>query len=385
MRAGIYFHIPFCKQACHYCDFHFVTSQKNRPALLTAMKKELQLQKANGFLPAGMPIGSLYFGGGTPSLLSGEEIQRLIDQADQFFDLTEVEEITLEANPDDLSAEKLQAFRHAGINRFSIGVQSFFDEDLQWMNRAHRADEAVAAIQRAQDAGFSNLTIDLIYGYPLLTHSKWEANIQRVIDLHIPHISAYSMTVEPRTALGTFVRRGEQPPMDDEQSAQQFEYLMDRLAGEGYGHYEISNWAKPGWEAIHNSSYWKGHPYLGIGPSAHSYNGFDRQWNISNNPQYIRAILDTDTIPAERETLSNHDRINEYIMTSLRTSAGLDLAWMQGHFSEAVAAELAPGLATFIQQGLLTRSADRFMLTRSGKLMADRVAAELFISAPDGH
>lgn len=353
--------------------------------MLAAMGKELRLQRNAGFLPTQVQIGSIYFGGGTPSLLAGEEIAGLMDHAATNFDLSQVREITLEANPDDLTGTKLDELRRAGINRLSIGVQSFFDEDLQWMNRAHRAREAESAIRCAQDAGFSNITLDLIYGYPLLSDAKWEANISKALDLDIPHISAYSMTVEPRTVLGARVRTGQQPPMDDEQSARQFEILMDQLAEAGYEHYEISNWAKPGAEAVHNSSYWKGQPYLGIGPSAHSYNGSQRQWNISNNARYMRALTE-DTIPYEQETLSQHDRLNEYIMTTLRTADGLDLNWVEQHFGAESKAILVKGLRRYELQGLLkvgeagALQESRYRLTRKGKLMADRVAADLFFS-----
>ena len=347
--------------------------------MVGAMEKELRLQKEAGFLPNNARVGSVYFGGGTPSLLGGTEVGRLIDRAGTYFELSEVKEITLEANPDDLTADKLRELRYSGINRFSIGVQSFFDEDLHWMNRAHRAQEAESAIKRAQDAGFPNLTVDLIYGYPLLSDTKWDTNIGKLLNFEVPHISAYSMTVEPRTTLGTLVRKGQEPAMDEEQSARQFEYLMDRLAGAGYHHYEISNWARAGSEAIHNSSYWKGQPYLGIGPSAHSYNIEHRQWNIANNARYMRAIADENAIPFERETLTDEDRINEYMMTSLRTSEGLDLNRIRSQFGVQVAAKLAVDLSPFEQQDLVFRKADRFLLTRAGKLLADRIAAELFV------
>src|SRR5690554_464834 len=374
--AGIYFHIPFCKQACHYCDFHFSTSLQYKGDLLKAMQKELEMRKE--YL-SGQTIESIYFGGGTPSLLNETEISRLIDGVGKYHTISSDVEITLEANPDDLNSAKVADFRKTAINRFSIGIQSFFEEDLKWMNRAHNASEAESAIKRVQDAGFENITADLIYGFPLLSDQKWESNIRQLVSMGIPHISAYSMTVEPQTALGAYVRKGKESPMDDDQSAMQFEYLMDRLVEAKFAHYEISNWAKPGSEAIHNSNYWKGQPYLGVGPSAHSYNGDHRQWNINNNARYIQSIAEKDVIPFQRETLSEEDRINEYIMTSLRTSYGLDLAWVKNRFGESISNQLAEDLAVFDSQDLVFRIEDRFVLTRGGKLLADRIASDLFV------
>jgi len=328
---------------------------------------------------SGQTIESIYFGGGTPSLLNETEISRLIDGVGKYHTISSDVEITLEANPDDLNSAKVADFRKTAINRFSIGIQSFFEEDLKWMNRAHNASEAESAIKRVQDAGFENITADLIYGFPLLSDQKWESNIRQLVSMGIPHISAYSMTVEPQTALGAYVRKGKESPMDDDQSAMQFEYLMDRLVEAKFAHYEISNWAKPGSEAIHNSNYWKGQPYLGVGPSAHSYNGDHRQWNINNNARYIQSIAEKDVIPFQRETLSEEDRINEYIMTSLRTSYGLDLAWVKNRFGESISNQLTEGLAVYEPQDLVFRIEDRFVLTRGGKLLADRIAADLFV------
>lgn len=388
--AGIYFHIPFCKQACHYCDFHFVTSLKYKSEMLQAMQQELRTQAAADFFKGENRLQSIYFGGGTPSILEPEEIAGLLQLCAELFDTKALQEVTLEANPDDLSRDKIQGFRQAGINRLSIGVQSFFEDDLRWMNRAHGAGEAESAIQNAQEAGITNITADLIYGYPLLSDEKWDQNISILTRLGVPHISAYSMTVEPRTALGTLVRRGQEPPMDEDQSAKQFEYLMDRLAELGYAHYEISNWALPGNRAIHNANYWRGLPYLGIGPSAHSYDGNRRYWNASNNPKYIKSIQIGGVPAAEEEWLSTEDRLNEYIMTSLRTSWGLDLKWVKGRFERKFWGPLEEGLEAFEKQGLVQRKtqtteaesgenqAEKFTLTRSGKLLADRIASDLF-------
>ncbi len=373
--AGIYFHIPFCKQACHYCDFHFSTSLKQRDAMLEAMHAELALQ--SDYL-AGQSIATIYFGGGTPSLLAADDIQRLIDRVAQLFGIQTGAEITLEANPDDLDRATVLALkRHAAVNRFSIGIQSFFAEDLRWMNRAHDADEAQQAIGHVQDAGFDNITADLIFGYPLLTESKWQYNVGRLVALGIPHISAYGMTVEPRTALAAFIRKGRQSPMDDEQAAGQFEYLMDTLEAAGYEQYEISNFARPGRHARHNSNYWKGIPYLGIGPSAHAFDGHARQWNVRNNARYIRAIQ-AGQVPFEREELRPMDRLNEYIMTALRTAWGLDLDVVTQRFGGEYAHTLYKGLEPFVANDAVSLTGQVATLTRKGKLLADYIAAELF-------
>lgn len=372
--AGIYFHIPFCKQACHYCDFHFSTSLKYREEMLAAMEKEISLQ--TGYLDD-KRIESIYFGGGTPSLLEADDISRLIDTVAFHFDILPDAEITLEANPDDLDGRKVTAMQHTPINRFSIGIQSFFEEDLRWMNRAHSAVEASKAIQRVQDSGYNNITADLIYGYPLLTNRKWHQNIDRLLDFGIPHVSAYGMTVEPQTALAAFIRKGKQSPINEEQSAIQFELLMERLIAAGYEQYEISNFAKPGKYAHHNSNYWKGVPYLGIGPSAHSFDGNTRQWNVRNNARYIQSIQ-TGIVPYEREELSMRDRLNEYIMTALRTVWGLDLDDVKRCFGATYSEVLRLELQPFVSRGEVVLIGQIATLTRSGKLLADRIASELF-------
>jgi len=374
--AGIYFHIPFCKQACHYCDFHFSTSLKYRKEMLDAMEKEISLQAR---YVSSAAIESIYFGGGTPSLLEADDISRLIDAIAHHFDIQTDAEITIEANPDDLDDLMVMALKGTPINRFSIGIQSFFEEDLRWMNRAHNAVEAQDAIRRVQDNGYHNITADLIYGYPLLTDRKWHQNIDRLLDFGIPHVSAYGMTVEPQTALAAFIRKGKQSPMDEGQSATQFEYLMEKLTAAGYEQYEISNFAKPGHYAHHNSSYWKGIPYLGIGPSAHSFDGNTRQWNVRNNAKYIQAIQ-TGTVPYEREELTERDRLNEYIMTSLRTIWGLDLEYVEQHFNATYSESLYSELQPFISRGEVSLVDQVVTLTNRGKLLADRIASELFLS-----
>lgn len=375
--AGIYLHIPFCKKACHYCDFHFSTSPQYKEPMLKALRHELFLRK--NYL-GNQPIETIYFGGGTPSLLSANELQVLLGDIVDQFDVSSKAEITIEANPDDLNPQRVKELRQTLINRFSIGIQSFFEEDLRWMNRAHSAIEAQSSIKRVQDAGFENITADLIYGYPLLSNPKWEHNIQELIQLNIPHISSYSMTVEPATALSTFIKKGEQKAMDEGQSAAQFLILMEQLKEAGFEHYEISNFAKPGSYSKHNSNYWEGISYLGIGPSAHSFNGESRQWNISNNAKYIDQIQNG-KIPSEIEVLTKENRINEYIMTSLRTSKGMDLNKITDEFGSDYANEIKNNLEPLTEKNWILMHDQLITLTSDGKLFADHIASELFINS----
>lgn len=374
--AGIYIHIPFCKKACHYCDFHFSTSPQYKDQMLNALRSEIILRK--NYLK-NEKIETIYFGGGTPSLLTADELQVLIGQITDLFELSSNAEVTIEANPDDLNPKYVREIKSTLINRFSIGVQSFFEEDLKWMNRAHTASEAQSAIKRVQDAGFENITTDLIYGFPLLTDEKWEFNIQKLIEYQVPHISSYSITVEPKTALATFITKGNQAGMDEGQSASQFLMLIDQLAESGFEHYEISNFSKPGMHSRHNSNYWDGVNYLGIGPSAHSFNGESRQWNISNNSKYIDGI-ELKKVPAETEFLSTENKINEYIMTSLRTSKGMDLHTVSLKFGSDYSSEIYNGLEPFLEKEWININEKMVTLTREGKLFADHIASELFFS-----
>src|SRR5690606_20235257 len=374
--AGIYIHIPFCKQACHYCDFHFSTSMRHKDDMVSAILQEIELRK--NYLES-TPIKSIYFGGGTPSLLSSQEINRIIDM---IYHTQEVEnniEITLEANPDDLIKEKVSELRVTPINRFSIGVQSFYEEDLRWMNRAHNAQEAESSIKRAQDTGFTNITCDLIYGYPLLSNAKWINNINKIIEFEVSHLSAYSMTVEPQTALGAFIRKGAQQPMNEGQSADQFILLMQKMPENGYEQYEISNFARKQQYSKHNTSYWKGIPYIGIGPSAHSFNGRERQWNIANNMKYLQALADKQ-IPAEKEILKESDKFNEYIMTSLRTKWGVDYAYLEKTFDPDFLSEMRKSLDIYIDEEKVENKEGHYVLTEQGKLIADQIASDLFVA-----
>ncbi len=374
--AGIYIHIPFCKKACHYCDFHFSTSPQYKEQMLNALKSEIILRK--NYLN-NEKIETIYFGGGTPSLINADELQVLIGQITDLFEVSATAEITIEANPDDLNPQYVREIKSTLINRFSIGVQSFFEEDLKWMNRAHTASEAQSAIKRVQDAGFENITTDLIYGFPLLTNEKWEFNIQKLIEYQVPHISSYSITVEPNTALAKLISKEKQANMDEGQSANQFLMLIDQLSESGFDHYEISNFSKPGMHSRHNSNYWDGVSYLGIGPSAHSFNGESRQWNISNNSKYIDSI-ELKKVPAETEFLSTENKINEYIMTSLRTSKGMNLQLIVLKFGSDYSNEIHNSLETFIEKEWVTINEQMVALTREGKLFADHIASELFFS-----
>ncbi|MGB4773635.1 MAG: radical SAM family heme chaperone HemW [Daejeonella sp.] len=374
--AGIYIHIPFCKKACHYCDFHFSTSPQYKKDMLSALRAEILLQKS--YLGNEL-IETIYFGGGTPSLLAADELQMLIGEISQNYDVSPVAEITLEANPDDLNPQKVKELRGTAINRFSIGIQSFFEEDLKWMNRAHNSKEAESSVKRVQDAGFENITIDLIYGYPLLTNEKWLANIEQVIELEVPHISSYSITVEPATALASFINKGKQQPMNESKSAEQFLALMSHLQDAGFEHYEISNFAKPGQYSRHNSNYWKGISYLGIGPSAHSFDGGTRQWNVANNAAYIESIS-RKIIPAEVEILTIPNRINEYIMTSIRTIWGMDIKRISKDFGPGYAEKITLQSQQFLEKNWMVNNDQLITLTTKGKLFADHIASELFIT-----
>jgi oxygen-independent coproporphyrinogen-3 oxidase len=371
--AGIYIHIPFCKQACYYCDFHFSTSVKYKDEMLAALRNEIGLQKT--YLN-GETIETIYFGGGTPSLLGSDEVNLLIDTITKYHTVSSDAEITLEANPDDLDEQKVKQLKQTTINRFSIGIQSFFDEDLFWMNRAHRSRDAEAAVKRVQDAGFENITADLIYGYPLLTDQKWKHNLEQIFAMRIPHVSAYSMTVEPQTALAAFIKKKVYAPMNEAQSAEQFMVLMEQMQQHGYEQYEISNYCTPSNYSRHNSNYWKGVKYLGIGPSAHSFNGEARQWNIANNAKYTQALT-LNKIPAEREELTEHNRLNEYIMTSLRTVWGLELDKLNT-ISKGAAEELKKGTGEFFEKGWIQQKDNTITLTTEGKLYADKIASDLF-------
>jgi oxygen-independent coproporphyrinogen-3 oxidase len=372
--AGIYIHIPFCKKACTYCDFHFTTSTKYINEMVDAICLEIKLKK---YRLADQQVGSIYFGGGTPSVLSSASLEKIFNTLTENFSISDNAEITIEANPDDLDSKKIAELRQFPINRFSIGIQSFFNEDLIWMNRAHTATEAESCIKRSQDAGFDNLSIDLIYGYPLLTNEKWLSNIETTIALQTPHISAYSLTVENKTALANAIKTGKQMGLSDEQSVAQFKTLTEKLAKAEFEHYEISNYALPGKYAVHNTNYWRGVPYLGIGPSAHGFDGYNRYLNIANNAKYI-ALLADNKLAETVEELTINDRFNEYIMTSLRTMWGIDLEKIKKEFGLTYVEQTKKQIEQFLVKQQLILDKNKICLTQNGKLFADGIAAELF-------
>lgn len=376
--AGIYIHIPFCRQACNYCNFHFSTSLHYKNEFLQALLKEIELQATANYLQ-GQQVETIYFGGGTPSLLQTDELALVMNALHQWFNIHPNAEITLEANPDDITDEKLLGWKTLGINRLSIGIQSLFEEDLQWMNRAHTAVEAKNVISKARAAGFETFTVDLIYGTPGLSDEKWKQNLDWVVAQGITHLSCYALTVEEKTALDKQIRLQQKQPVDAEQQSRQFLLLMDYMQQAGFEHYEISNFAKPGHRSKHNSSYWHGTHYLGLGPSAHSFNGSSRQWNVGNNQQYIQS-LEQGIIPFEKEELTETQQLNEYIMTSLRLMEGCDLNLMNQRFGPASVAAIQQEAAVFLKDHRLIEKDQHLILTKEGKLFADRIASDLFFT-----
>lgn len=372
--AGIYLHIPFCKQACTYCDFHFSTSLANKDKVVDALLTEMALR--HDFLQR-ETVGSLYFGGGTPSLLTATDLDNILIGLRRHFNFDPDVEFTFEANPDDLNAQKVGQLVERGVNRLSIGLQSFNDRYLAWMNRAHRSEEGVASVLRAQQAGITNISIDLIYGLPDLTEHEWKAEIDKAIALDVTHISAYCLTVEPKTALGYRVRTGKEKPVDEEAAARQFEILVNRLSAAGFEQYEVSNFSKSGFYSRHNTAYWQGVPYLGLGPSAHSFRPGWRAWNVANNMGYIRAIKKGE-LPLTEENLSRKDRFNEWIMTGLRTRWGIDLAYGKTEFDIDLESRHRAFLQKLVDEGEAVFKDNRLQLTQKGLFLADGIAAELF-------
>jgi oxygen-independent coproporphyrinogen-3 oxidase len=370
--AGIYIHVPYCRQACHYCDFHFSVKQETKEAYVNSLLREISLQK--NYL-GGERVETVYFGGGTPSLLSDVQLKNIFESLHQHFEIDAAAEVTLEANPDDLTKEKISFLKSTEINRLSIGIQSFFDHHLHWMNRAHHAQEAEDCVKRAQDDGFSNITIDLMYGLPDLSDVEWEQNLATSFALDIRHLSCYSLTAEPRTALAHFISTGKSKKLDEEQAARQFKMLMQRMRERGWLHYEISNFAsEERFVSRHNSAYWKGRKYLGLGPSAHSFNGISRQWNARNNHLYIESIT-KGVLPYEREDLTETQRINERIMTELRTMWGLKIS----DFGTEISESLKERSQRFIAGDYVELNEEVMLLTDKGKLIADRIVLELMM------
>ncbi len=372
-ELGLYIHIPFCKQACHYCDFHFSTSLKKKDQLVNALCDEIILRKDE--IPG--VLQTIYFGGGTPSLLSADELDKIFSTIEIHLEVAPNAEVTLEANPDDLTEEKLKMLSESKINRLSIGVQSFFEEDLKLMNRAHNADEAVRCLELAK-AYFDNISIDLIYGMPDMTNERWLENLQRALDLDIPHISSYALTVEPNTALQKFIEKGVVKPVDDAVAQTHFEILIDTMQQAGFENYEFSNFGKPGYFSQNNTAYWTGKSYLGVGPSAHSYDGNTRSWNINNNPKYIKSI-EAGELSVERETLSVTDKYNEYVMTGLRTIWGISLLKIEESFGLKFREYALQQAQKHLEEHLLFRDGDRILVTKKGKFLSDGLASDLFL------
>lgn len=373
--SGIYIHIPFCRQACNYCDFHFSTSLQNKEALVKSIVAELEHRR--DYLK-NRHVETIYFGGGTPSLLSEREAFMILEKIYKLYDVSRDAEVTLECNPDDLSEEKLKELKRLEINRLSIGLQSFNEEELLWMNRAHTAKESEASVKRAQDRGFENITIDLIYGSKFSNLRSWKSTLDKAIALEVKHISSYNLTIEEKTRLGHDFKQKKETAIDDELSSEMFLEMTDRLAKSGFIHYEISNFGKEGFFSIHNSNYWKGRHYLGLGPSAHSFDGLSRQWNVANNNTYIKKVTEGKDY-FEKETLTETERFNEYMLIALRTMWGVDLAYLKANFDAELVKHFLKEAERFIQDGSILVKEQSYTLTEKGKLLADRIAGDLFV------
>jgi oxygen-independent coproporphyrinogen-3 oxidase len=372
--SGIYIHIPFCKQACHYCDFHFSTSLKKKEEMILTLAREIELRKSEF---QDEIVETIYFGGGTPSILQIEDLQFLIDVVYKNFKVTENPEITIEANPDDLTENLIILLSESPINRLSIGIQSFFEDDLKLMNRAHNSEEAKQCLENATKY-FDNISIDLIYGIPQMSNEKWIENIETALSFNIPHISSYALTVEPKTALHSFIQKGIISQLDDEVAQEQFHILVDKLQEHEFIHYELSNFGKENYFSKNNSSYWLGKKYLGIGPSAHSYDGVARSWNVSNNSLYLKSLSEN-KLPSETETLTKTDRYNEYVMTGLRTIWGISLDRIEADFGKTYLDYLNQQAAKYIDDHLLYVDENVIRTTKQGKFLSDGIASDLFL------
>ena len=374
--AGLYVHIPFCKQACHYCDFHFSTNQQVKTELVEQIAHELLLQK--DYLQ-GEPLETIYLGGGTPSLLAAAELDILFSAIHKNYKVSTTPEITVEANPDDLTPEKLRELKPFGVNRLSIGIQSFDEAVLRFLNRAHTANEAVECVELARNAGIKNISIDLIYSIPGQPEEVLKKNLDKAFALLPTHISAYSLTIEEKTVFGKWAKQGKLVAMDDDKATAQFELVMDSLTRQGYQHYEISNYCLPGYESKHNTSYWQQKKYLGVGPSAHSFNTLSRQFNINNNHLYIKSVKER-KVPFEREILTTQNKINEYLFTSLRTKHGCSLTLLANQYGHDLLKVNDHYISQLLKKELITLTGDTIILTRAGKLLADQIASDLFIT-----
>ena len=371
--AGIYIHIPFCRKACHYCNFHFSTSLEKAEAVEASILKEIALRSSE----INEAVQTIYFGGGTPSILAPEAINKMLQAIKTHYAISSDPEITLEANPDDITAEKARAWKRMGINRFSIGVQSFADENLQWMNRAHDASQSIQCIQTIREAGFDNFSIDLIYGTPGQTQQGWIKDLEKAIEMKIPHLSCYALTVEEGTALHHMIGSGKKEKISADEQAERFEALVQLSSLAGYTHYEISNLALPGKESKHNSAYWEGKPYLGFGPSAHSFSGTKRSWNIADNLKYSQSI-EAGILPHEEETLREIDQLNEYIMTSLRSIKGMEKEIIKTRWGNDKLQIISTAIEQFIRSGKIMSTENAWVLSGEGRFFADGIASSLF-------
>lgn len=370
--SGLYIHIPFCKQACTYCDFHFSTSLGQQARVMNAIASELERRASEA---DGVALGSVYLGGGTPSVVGPAALSALFEEIPQHYRVAPAAEVTIEANPDDITADDLARWKQIGFTRVSLGIQSFRDERLKWMGRAHDAAQARRSIELVAKAGFTSWTIDLIYGLPEMTAEEWDEQLTIALDLGMPHLSAYCLTVEERTALHHQVKKGLIRPANDEAQGAQFDHLVERMAAAGLVQYEISNFGKEGHFAVHNSNYWKGVPYIGIGPSAHSFYGVKRRWNVANNMRYADAMNKGERF-WEEEILTHAQRVNERLMTGLRTIWGVDLRTL----GDDVMAREQRTIDRYVQQGDLFIKEDRLLLTPKGRRYADRIASDLFVT-----
>lgn len=375
--GGIYLHIPFCRKACIYCDFHFSTNLSRKEALLDALRKEVELRK-NEIKSLGQ-LNTLYFGGGTPSVLDKKEILDLIEQIRNLLPFSPEIEITLEANPDDLKSSYLKDLASIGVNRLSIGIQSFSEEVLQWMNRSHNSQQSSQAILDARAAGFQNFSCDLIFGNPGIDQKLWEKDLQKLIDLKAPHISVYALTVEERTALAYQVEKGKAFIPPEEIYQNQFLIAHQRLTAAGYEHYELSNYALPGFRSKHNSAYWKGIPYVGLGPSAHSYDGKHRSWNLANNARYIQQLEAGEYPVEESELLSPKDQYHEYIMTHLRKMEGIDIAWIEKNWVADWSQRFSAELSALQSRDEIQMEGSKLRVKPEAWLLSDQIIRDFFI------
>lgn len=371
--SGIYIHIPFCKQACHYCDFHFSTSMNKKEEMVLALAKEIKMRKSEF---ENDTIETIYFGGGTPSVLASSEINFLIEAVYNNYSIVDNPEITLEANPDDLSSDRILELSKSKINRLSIGIQSFFGDDLKMMNRAHNSVEAQKCLEEATKY-FNNISLDLIFGVPSMSNEKWKQNIEKALSFGVPHISSYALTIEPKTAMSKMIQTGRMEAPKDEVAQEHFMILVETLESKGFIHYELSNFGKENYFSKNNSAYWLGKKYMGIGPSAHSYDGISRSWNVANNPLYLKAIQD-DKLPNEIETLSIADRYNEYVMTGLRTIWGVSLDRIQTEFGQTYLDYLMKQAQKFLNDELVFIENNILKPTKKGKFLTDGIASDLF-------